>query len=47
MSDKDEIKINFEELNQKIFKIFKDNKKNFSSKLEALIKEVINDVIAS
>ena len=45
MSIKDEIIINFKELNQQIFKLFKEKKKNFSIKLEALIKDVINDVI--
>ncbi len=45
MSNKDEIIINFEDLNKEIFKIFKDKKKNFTTKLEALIKDVIKDVI--
>ena len=47
MSNKKSILIDFEELNQKVFKLFKEKKKSFVSNLESLIKDVINDVIES
>jgi len=47
MSIENSIFIDFEELNQKIFKLFKEKKKSFVSNLESLIKDVINNVIKS
>lgn len=49
MSDenKENFFINFDELNEKIFNLFKSKKKISLDKLEIIIKEVIDDVIKS
>ena len=46
MNSENSISINFEELNQKIFKLY-DQKKSFISKLESLLKDVIDNVTES
>ena len=42
MNDENALVIDFEELNKKIFRLYKE-KKNFVTKLELLLKDVINN----